>query len=1086
MAKLQNNPHHPILQNHFNTNIGVWQLDCMSSRIVFDDAARAIIDSTNIYKEHLTVKDFFHALQPGSGAQLAEQFYQFILTNDHFLSHDYCLTDNTGQDLWIRMHGSVTKRDTENTPLQAHGTIVDVSQEKQQQRKLHRETQRARDILHAVDIGTWEWVCAKDSVMVDQKAREILGFADHDSPQYIFCHWLKQIHRDDKALVEKGLNNILLNSEESFSPDSLEYRYEKTPNNFIWIQVKAHKPAGNSTQLARVRGTIIDITQRKTAEINALKFKQHIKNVIDATDMGSWEWHCKEDIWDFNPRFLDMFGWPQNQTVSHKSVQSVINRDDFAKERHIFQRFLLGKFDTYQGDFRVRHKNGHWIWVRTFARRKGDRKGQRVQTIVGYNLDITKQKQDEIRLATTQSFSHKLNLCSKELLQNNEDALQRALEHLHEAAQSSRAYLFQVTKRESHKVLLQLTNESLAPGVASEKEALDRYLLSSTQTPFRDWAKRFQRGEYIYGCRGDFLPEQNEFLLSINTQSVIMAPIFAKGQWLGVVVFEEKQLKRNWTNDEISFVQHCAEIIGSYILRKKTENDLIKSEERLRSMMENSCRGIWETDIDGKLNYLTHSDLFDKKNAFIASSIKNIFDYLSPADADKNKQRLAESIKDRKSFPNQRTWITKGDGTRACYATSAIPLFDAQNELTGFRGIYSDITQEVAQEKQIQESLKMQALGELAGGIAHDFNNQLTGIMGYATLLHEGIATEEHPNFAKNILTCAKRSADLTQQLLTFSKHSQIPSHHVNLKQIIDEICSILSHSIDKKIELEKNLPQAALIVKGDASLLQNAFLNLALNAKDAIRESGTISFHACSTQLSQGACEWVDHDLQAGEYAKITLSDTGCGMDEGTIQRIFEPFFSTKGTQGTGMGLSTAHGTITQHGGALEVHSQVDKGSHFTIYLPLCSELPVSQNKKEENDLSQQSQHIVLIDDEQHILEIGSLYLQDQGYRVTNIENGQDAISYIEENHHDIDLVISDMIMPEMNGWQVFQAMKQFVDEPNFIFVSGYNDEVDNGQMREAGITAFIPKPFTKQHFLSTIAKAFDKEEQTAHNSEL
>lgn len=1078
MTKSQSTTDMPSLQSHFNTNIGAWTLDCISSKILFDDAARAIIRSTTIHTEHPTLKDFFSTLYPENGHSLALQFYDFIAQNDHFLYRDCRVTDTTGQPLWIRMQGSVTQRGDDRRPLLVHGTIVDVSQEKREQKNLRRETQRAHYILHGVNIGTWEWFCKKDSVIIDQKAQEILGFSEHKSPQDVFSSWFKRIHKDDKFLVEKGVNDILVNNESSFSSNGLEYRFEKTPNNFIWIQVKGHKPPGKTHQLSTVGGTIIDITQRKTAELSALRFKQHINNVIEATDMGSWEWHCRTDTWEFNSRFLSMFGWDQDQRVNRKTVKASIHHNDFAKEHPRFKEFILGRQEIYQGDFRVRHKDRHWIWVRTFARRKGTRKNQRRQTITGYNLDITEQKTNEIRLAATQSYSHKLNICSKELLQDNEDSLQKALEHLHEAANSSRVHLFQISPDDSGEKCLQLTHECLKPGIPSEKEHLAAYSLSPKKFPFHNWGKHLQAGKYICGCRENFSPEESAFLLSINTQTTIMVPMFSKGLWLGLVCFEEKSLKRIWTNDEISFVQHCAEIIGSYILRKTTEQDLIKSEERLRSMMENGSQGIWETDTKGDLTYFTHGALFPDRSTFATSSVKNIFDFLSPEDKKRNLKTLAKCIKSKESFPSQRNWLTKTDGTRACYSTSAIPLLDAKDELIGFRGIYSDITQEVMREMQVQESQKMQALGKLAGGVAHDFNNQLTGIMGYATLLLEGIPQEDHATFIQNILTCAKRSADLTQQLLTFSKHSQIRSDRVDLIQIINEIYSILSHSIDKKIQLEKDFPQTSLAVKGDSSLLQNALLNFALNAKDSVEDAGKISIQAYSVQLSPAACELMSYDIQAGDYAKITLSDTGCGMDEETLQRIFEPFFSTKGTQGTGMGLATAHGTIIQHGGAIEVRSQVGKGTHFTIFLPLCEDRPVSHVLQENNGSLPNFQHVVLIDDEEHILEIGSIYLQNQGYRVTSIDNGKDAISYIQKNYKDIDLVISDIIMPDVNGWQVFQATKQIIETPNFVFVSGYNDEVDNAQMREAGITAFIPKPFTRKHFLTTIAKAFDKEE--------
>lgn len=1077
-------PSTSVLKNHFNTNIGVWKLDCTSSQITFNSIARAIIGATDISQKHLSINAFFHILKPENSTSLTQQFYDFIRKNDHFLSRDYCVIDNEGEQLWIRMHGTVSTRDAAHKPLEVRGTIVDVTQEKHEQEQLYAEAQRARDILDAVNIGTWEWSCTNKNLIIDKKAQEILGFTQPTSSKDVFTDWLKKIHEQDKPLFHKGLNDILSSQENSFLQDSLEYRFEKTPNNFIWIQIKGKKISHEVLGTLGARGTIVDVTHRKTSEINALRLKQHINNVIEATDMGSWEWHCRTDKWQFNSRFLSMLGWSEDQKITRKALKKTVHNDDFHKEYPLFRNFILGKTNTYQGDFRVLHQEGYWIWVRTFARRTGTQKGKKIEKIVGYNLDVTKQKLDEICLATNQLYSHQLNMCSKELLQDNEGALQKALKHLHKALDTSKVCLFQTGQDISGETCLELTNECLAPGLLSAKRNNDPCIIYPNKPPFQKWGEQLQTGQYICGCRENFSPEESDFLLYFNTQSTIMMPIFARGQWMGLVCFGEKDKKRIWTHDEIAFAQLCAEMIGSYTLRKIVEQDLVKSEERLRSMMENGSRGIWETDIKGNLNYFTDTKFCLGTKSASKPSIATIFQFLSPEDAEKSLTTLAECIKEKKNFPSQRNWITKSNGTRACYTTSGIPLLNDNDELIGFRGTYNDITQEVKREMQLQESQKMQALGKLAGGVAHDFNNQLTGIMGYAALLLEDISKEDQATFVQNILTCAKRSADLTQQLLTFSKHSQIRSNHIDLTQIIDEVYSILSYSLDKKIRLEKYLPQTPLIIKGDSSLLQNALLNLALNAKDSVGTVGEVSIQACAIQLSSATCERMTFDIQAGEYAKITISDTGCGMDEETLQRIFEPFFSTKGKQGTGMGLATAHGTIIQHGGAIEVYSQVGKGTSFTIYLPLSTDVSVSLTPQEETHLPAYSQHIVLIDDEKHILEIGSIYLRDQGFRVTSIDNGKEAISYIQKNFKDIDLIVSDIIMPKVNGWQVFQATKQIIENPNFIFVSGYSDEVDNAQMREAGITAFIPKPFTRKNFLATIAKAFDHKDHLLQGS--
>ncbi len=378
---------------------------------------------------------------------------------------------------------------------------------------------------------------------------------------------------------------------------------------------------------------------------------------------------------------------------------------------------------------------------------------------------------------------------------------------------------------------------------------------------------------------------------------------------------------------------------------------------------------------------------------------------------------------------------------------------------------------------QLHESEKMRAVGQLAGGIAHDFNNQLSAIMGFADLIYdETLPGSDINNYAERILKSVSRSSDLTAKLLAFSRKGKYQSEAINVNEIIDETVHIIERSIDRKISIKKDIAKKDLFIEGDPHLIQNAILNMGINARDAINESGEIVFSSGVKHISNAMIQKKHLDIKNGKYAFIAVTDTGEGINDDVRNKIFEPFFTTKDVgKGIGMGLAAVFGTAKSHGGDVVVESEKGIGSKFEILLPICEE------NSEENRIStkekideQAKKNILIAEDEEIVSMMFRNTFEREGYNVHIYENGKTALDFYKENWESIDLVILDFVMPIMNGKEAFMEMRSI--NPNIValFVSGFSM---NGEMKnviDIGVKGFIQKPFRKNELLKVVSDIF------------
>jgi PAS domain S-box-containing protein len=373
----------------------------------------------------------------------------------------------------------------------------------------------------------------------------------------------------------------------------------------------------------------------------------------------------------------------------------------------------------------------------------------------------------------------------------------------------------------------------------------------------------------------------------------------------------------------------------------------------------------------------------------------------------------------------------------------------------------------------LRQSEKMSAIGQLAGGVAHDFNNQLTGVLGYGEMLLSRLEDPNLRRYAQSICTAARRSADLTKKLLAFARQGQYKSEPVDIHGIIDEVVQLVNRSIDRRIGIRQLLSANPSVTNGDPGQLQNALLNLAINASDAMPNGGELVFETEVIELGPEFCDDIPDALPRGPYLRIIISDTGCGIPKENLQRIFEPFFTTKEVgKGTGMGLAAVYGTVKQHGGTITVYSEVGHGTTFRIYLPVDEKAVRLAGRGPEVTVAPRRATILLVDDEELVRLLAKDTLSELGYSVTVREDGESGLAYFRDHWREIDVVILDLVMPRMNGAAAYRAMKAINPDVKVLLCSGYTADGAARELLADGAQGFVQKPFHPAELSAKIAK--------------
>jgi len=389
--------------------------------------------------------------------------------------------------------------------------------------------------------------------------------------------------------------------------------------------------------------------------------------------------------------------------------------------------------------------------------------------------------------------------------------------------------------------------------------------------------------------------------------------------------------------------------------------------------------------------------------------------------------------------------------------------------------VVRDIDDRKRMEEQLRQAERLQSVGTLAGGVAHDFNNQLTGIIGWTELIQDKLGGDpDLETAATNILTAAQRASDLTAQLLAFARKGKFESKPVDLHVLIHEVTQLLTHTIDKRITIETRLEAEAPFTMGDPSQLQNALLNLGVNARDAMPEGGHLVFATRNMDLTGDMDCCGRPESKPGPYVEISVTDTGQGMDTETLKFIFEPFFTTKkATKGTGLGLAAVYGTVNSHQGCIDVASVPGSGTTFRVRLPLGPK-PTVRATVEESPRDHRSGRVLVIDDEEILIQTVSAILSKDGYDTVTCTDSLEGVERYRQSPGEFSLVLLDMIMPRMGGPEVFHALKEINPTVSVLLMSGATANHEVQDLADAGARGFLAKPFRPRDLSRAVAEAW------------
>ncbi len=493
-----------------------------------------------------------------------------------------------------------------------------------------------------------------------------------------------------------------------------------------------------------------------------------------------------------------------------------------------------------------------------------------------------------------------------------------------------------------------------------------------------------------------------------------------------------------------------------------------ESEEKYRLLFQNHPNPMWVYDSE-TLRFLMINDAAVQqygfsRQEFLSMTIKDI---RPPEDVEKLMQKVAE-VSD--GIDHAGIWRhLKKDGTLIFVEiTTHSLLFEGRRaELV----IASDVTKRMKLEDQLRHAQKMEAVGRLAGGVAHDFNNILTAIIGYSSLLLMKMKSEEPLRHnAEEIIASAQRGAALTQHLLAFSRKQVSNPRPVNLNSIIQRIEGLLRRLIGEDITLVTKTEEGELIVVADSGQIEQILMNLATNARDSMSNSGTLTIETSTFVLDERFIAAHAYGKK-GLYAMIAMTDTGMGMDQHTASRIFEPFFTTKEVgRGTGLGLSMAYGIMKQHEGYINVYSEPGVGTTFKLYLPIARVAAEKAKAPQAVSLERGSETVLLAEDDESLRMLARSILEEFGYKVIEAVDGEDALEKIRLHHERIQLLLLDVIMPKMNGKQVYDEARKLMPGVKALFMSGYTADIVNKRGLVGEGMEFIPKPVSPGELLKKI----------------
>ncbi|MCF8127982.1 MAG: PAS domain S-box protein [Deltaproteobacteria bacterium] len=775
-----------------------------------------------------------------------------------------------------------------------------------------------------------------------------------------------------------------------------------------------------------------DVTHQKEAEMALRESEERFELAMRFSNDGIFDWNLETDRIYYSPGWKKLLGYEDHEIKNTISEWERLTRpEDVEASWKMLNELLEGKRDRFEMEFRMRHKEGHWVDILSRANAVFDENGKAVR-IVGTHVDITERKRLEVAL-------HKQ-------------------EALHKQAQKvARLGHWELTPSvgildwcEEMYHILGLDPRKGAPALLDHKDIVHP----------EDW-RRYERSVNNALTKG--LPFDIDFQF-IRPDGEI--------RWMNAKGEVEKDGKGN-----IVRLFGTAQDITQF---KSVEIALEKSEKRYREIFESITDIFYRTDMTGKLQIVSPACkriLGYDPDELIGSSLSDL--YVEP----EQRRRFLEQLNEKKEVFEYETALTARGGSVVWVSTNAHFHVDDKGNKVGVQGVSRDITprkraeaEREAMEKQFLQAQKMEAIGTLAGGIAHDFNNILMPVIGYTDLaLSEVDQNTSLGKYLREIYIAGNRATDLVRQILTFARQSEEKPMPVRVGTIAKEALKFLRATIPASIDIREHIITGSCVL-ADPTRIHQILMNLFTNAVQGIvEERGVIEVHISDVVLDADHVYAIS-GLKPGNYLKMVVRDTGKGIAKEHLDSVFEPYFTTKAKgEGTGLGLSVVHGIVKKCGGEIAVDSEWGKGTVFTIHLP------VTEAGSEAGDcaptvLPKGEESVLMVDDEASIVRLNTQILKDLGYRVTASTSSIDALELFRSKPDDFDLVITDMTMPGMTGDKLASELIHISPHIPIILCTGHSKRISPEKATAIGIKRLCMKPLSKGKLANTVRAVLDE----------
>jgi PAS domain S-box-containing protein len=775
-------------------------------------------------------------------------------------------------------------------------------------------------------------------------------------------------------------------------------------------------------QEAAVQTLPSEIEKDLTEETALLQSEKRFKTVFQAAPLGICIANPEGYFLEVNNAFKKMLGYRKKE-IKKMTFVDITHPDDRKETLRLSNSVRKGSINSYKKAKRYLKKDGDFIWAIVRATAVRDNDGN-ILYWLGIMEDLTEREQ------------------AKKALAESENRYRMLFEHAAEG--------IVVVNINSGKIMY--ANPAICKLLGySEKEL--------TNMVVRDIHPK----EKLRAVLNKFKTmTQGEKRLAQNI------PCVRKDGSIIYVNINSAQVEIDGIGCIVGFFQDITQ-------RVNTEAALRESEERYRNILTSIEEGYFEVDLAGNFTFFNDAvcNIFGYHPDELMGM--NNRQYTRPQTAKKMLMTFNKVYRTGKSARVTNYEIITKTGSKKILEVSASLIKDAANIPIGFRGLLRDATQRIKGEKekkriasQIQQAQKMEAIGTLAGGIAHDFNNLLMGFQGNISLMLLDL-NEDHPycEYLKNMESYVIRGSELTRQILGFARRGKFQVKTTNLNDLLEKSADMFSRT-KKEISIHKKFQEDLWPVEVDRGQFEQVLLNLFVNSWQAMPGGGNLYLETQNVQLEENYEK--PYEIVPGPYVRISVADTGIGMDKEIQQRIFEPFFTTKAVgRGTGLGLASAYGIIKNHNGIIDVYSEISHGTSFKIYLP-ASEKTVGREKLLAEELMKGTETILLVDDEEMVVDIGKEILEKLGYTVIPASGGSEATDKFRQHKNRIDLVILDMIMPDMSGSETFDNLKKINPDIKVLLSSGYSIDGQASEILNRGCNGFVQKPFNLKQISSKI----------------